>query len=89
MNKSFIRLKLKMLLLVALGVLAAGCVGLLALDFLIDGVLQDPFADLFVWIARHWFGQTLEEALHDYETCVQGNKPYLLAGVHAGDMPLV
>ncbi|MCI8539840.1 MAG: HAMP domain-containing histidine kinase [Oscillospiraceae bacterium] len=80
MKKRFIRLKLKMLLMVVLGALAAGGVGLLALDFLIDGVLQDPFANLFVWIARHWFGQTLEESLQLYQSCIQANKPYLLTG---------
>lgn len=80
MKKRFIRLKLKMLLMAVLGALAAGGIGLLALDFLIDGVLQDPFASLFIWIARHWFGQTMEEALSFYQTCVRDNKPYLLAG---------
>lgn len=80
MNKGFTRLKLKMLLMVALGALAAGCAGLLILDLVVDGVLQDPFADLFVWISRHWFGQSLEEALAAYQLHIRDNKPYFLAG---------
>lgn len=82
MNKRFTRLKLKMLLLVALGTLAAAGLGMLGLTLLVDGVLQDPFADLFIWIARHWFGQTLEEALEYYQLYIRNNKPYFLnAGV--------
>ena len=80
MNKRFTRLKLKMLLMVVLGALVAGGVGLVALDLLIDGVLQDPFADLFIWIARHWFGQSLEEALELYQHYIRDNKPHFLTG---------
>lgn len=80
MNKRFTRLKLKMLLMVVLGALAAGGIGLVALDLLVDGVLQDPFADLFIWITRHWFGQSLEEALELYQHYIRNNKPYFLTG---------
>jgi len=73
-NKKYTRLKLKMLLLVLLGSLAAGAVGLFLLDVVVDGVLQDPFARGFVALAQNLFGQTEKEALEVYRQWVRGNK---------------
>lgn len=80
MNKGFTRLKLKMLLWVVLVGLVAGSLGLLLLDWLVDGVLQDPFARAFVWVARHWLGVGLDEANQLYHIYIQNNKSLFLAG---------
>ena len=63
MGKKYTRLKLKMLLMVALGAAAAAALGLFLLEVVVDGLLQDPFARGFVWVAREVFGHTQEEAL--------------------------
>ena len=78
MKRNYTRLKLKMLLLVALGALLAGAAGLFLVDVAIDGVLQDPFANGFVWGAQTLFGQTREEALELYQRYVRNNKQEIL-----------
>ena len=80
MNKGFVRLKLKMLLWVMAGTVAAALVGLFLLEVVMDGVLQDPVANLFLWVSRHWFGRTEAEALDLYQVYVRNNKPYVLTG---------
>ena len=62
MKGKYTRLKLKMLLLVVLGTLAAGAAGIFLLEVVIDGVLQDPFARFFLWVAQALFGQSQEDA---------------------------
>ena len=74
LNKRFIRLKLKMLLLVVAGTVVAGGLWLVLLDGL-DGVLRIPAADIFVWLCRHWFGHSPEESMALYEQHIQANKP--------------
>jgi two-component system sensor histidine kinase VanS len=80
MKKRFVRLKLKMLLLVLLAALAAGGVGVLLLDQFINGAFQDPATRLFLWVSQHWFGQSPEESLRLYQQGVLENKPYLISG---------
>ena len=78
MGKKYTRLKLKMLLMVALGAAAAAALGLFLLEVVVDGLLQDPFARGFVWVAREVFGHTQEEALDLYQQIIRNNKPMIL-----------
>lgn len=78
MGKKYTRLKLKMLLLVVLGAAAAGAVGIFLLEVVVDGLLQDPFARGFVWVAREIFGNSQEEALDLYQTLIRNNKTMIL-----------
>ena len=78
MVKKYTRLKLKMLLLVVLGAAAAAAVGLFLLEVVVDGLLQDPFARGFVWVAREIFGHSQEEALDLYQQIIRNNKPIIL-----------
>ena len=78
MVKKYTRLKLKMLLLVALGAAAAAAAGLFLLEVVVDGLLQDPFARGFVWVAREIFGHSQEEALDLYQQIIRNNKPIIL-----------
>ena len=78
MNQRFVRLKLKMLLFVVVGTVLAGGLGLLVEEYLVDGLLQDPFANAFVWVARHWMGRSLEESLQLYDTLIRANKPAIV-----------
>ena len=66
MDKRYARLKRKMLLLVVAGTLAALAVGMLLLHTVVDGVLQDPFARAFLWVAQNLFGQDEAAALELY-----------------------
>ena len=79
MDKRYARLKRKMLLLVVAGTLAALAVGMLLLYAVVDGVLQDPFARAFLWVAQHLFGQDEAAALELYQQTVRNQKPGLLA----------
>lgn len=78
-KRTYISLKLKMLLLVVLGTAAAAAAGLLLLEVLVDGVLQDPFARAFVWGAQTFFGQTELEALDTYQLCLRNHKREILS----------
>ena len=78
MGKKYTRLKLKMLLLVVLGAAAAGAVGIFLLEVVVDGLLQDPFARGFVWVAQEIFGNSQEEALDLYQTLIRNNKTMIL-----------
>ena len=79
MDKRYARLKRKMLLLVVAGTLAALAVGMLLLHTVVDGVLQDPFARAFLWVAQNLFGQDEAAALELYQQTVRNQKPGLLA----------
>jgi len=67
-----------MLLLVAAGALLAGMAGLFLVNVAIDGVLQDPFANCFVWGAQTLFGQTRTEALELYQLYIRNHKQEIL-----------
>ena len=58
MNPRYTRLKLKLLLMVVAGTLAAAALGLFLLEFVVDGLLQQPFAKAFLWFAQRLFGQS-------------------------------
>ncbi len=74
MEQKYTRLKLKLLLFVVAGTLAAAAAGLFLLEFVVDGLLQDPFARLFVWVAQTLFGQSGDRALELYQTYVRAHK---------------
>ena len=74
MEKRYTRLKLKMLLLVVAGAAVASAVGLFLEDVVIDGLLQDPFAHLFVWVGTHLFGQSTGAALDAYQRYIRSYK---------------
>ena len=74
MEQKYTRLKLKLLLFVVAGTLAAGLVGWFLLEFVVDGLLQDPFARFFVWVAETLFGQSESRALELYQTYVRAHK---------------
>ena len=78
MHRKYIRLKLKMLLLVVLGTLIAGAVGIFLLEVVADGILQDPFARFFLWAAVNLFGQSREAAAELYQTLIRDNKQEIL-----------
>jgi two-component system sensor histidine kinase VanS len=74
----YTRLKLQMLLLVVIGTVVAGAVGIFLLEVVVDGVLQDPFAKLFLWGAERVFGRTEADALALYQTHIRANKQEIL-----------
>ncbi len=81
-GKRYTRLKLKMLLLVVVGSLAASGVSLFLLDVLVDGILEDPFARFFVWVATSLFGQDRTGALDLYQHYVRNYKElYIVLGM--------
>lgn len=77
-KKKYTRLKLKMLLLVVVGTMLAGAVGIFLLEVVVDGVLQDPVARVFVWGAQTLFGHTAQEALDLYQLYIRNHKPEIL-----------
>lgn len=74
----YTRLKLKMLLLVIGGSLVAMLLGLLLLRTVVDGVLQDPFAQIFVWAAQNVFGKSRTEATLLYQESIQDHRQDIL-----------
>lgn len=74
----YTRLKLKMLLLVIVGTIIAGGIGIFLLEVVVDGVLQDPFARLFLWGAQNIFGKTTAEAMNLYQLHIRDNKQEIL-----------
>lgn len=74
MEQKYTRLKWKLLLLVVAATAAAGIAGWLILRYVVDGLLQDPFARAFVWLAESLFGQTEERALELYQLYVRARK---------------
>lgn len=73
-QKKYTRLKLALLLRVLAGTLAALFLGALILEYLVDGLFEDPFARGFVWAVQALFGQSREMALELYQTYVRGLK---------------
>ncbi len=74
MPKRYTRLKVNMLLLVVLGTLAALGVGLFLKEVVIDGLLQDPFARGFLWVAQNLFGCDAAGAMDLYQQVIRGHK---------------
>ena len=74
----YTRLKVNMLLLVIAGTVIAAGLGLFLLEVVVDGVLQDPFARLFLWGSQHIFGKTETEAISIYAAHIRGNKQEIL-----------
>ncbi|MGN0968072.1 MAG: vancomycin resistance histidine kinase VanS, partial [Oscillospiraceae bacterium] len=82
MEQKYTRLKLKLLLFVVAGTLAAGLAGWFLMEFVVDGLLQDPFARFFVWVTQTLFGQSEDYALELYQTYVRAHKnDYINAAV--------
>lgn len=74
MEQKYTRLKLSLLLRVLAGTLAALALGGLVLEYLVDGLFEDPFARGFVWAVQTLFGQSRETALELYQTYVRDLK---------------
>ena len=71
-------MKLKLLLLVAVGTVAAGAAVLVLVDVILGGVLQDPFYRLFSLVCRSIFGAGEEETAALYQTYVIANREIFL-----------
>lgn len=80
MERKYTRMKLKLLALVVGGTLAACLVGWFLLEFVVDGLLQDPFARFFIWIAQTLFGQSEDRALELYQLWFRDHKSAYLNG---------
>ena len=80
MDRTYVRLKLKLLLWVVLGTLAAVLAGAFLVDVVLEGALGDPVYRLFVWVAGALFGQSPEKADLLYQTHVRANRPLVAAG---------
>ena len=80
MDGKYTRLKLKLLLWVVLGALAAALAGVFLVDVVLDGIFQDPIRRLFIWTAGALFGQSPENAALLYQQYVQANKPIVVTG---------
>ena len=78
MERKYTRLKWKLLLMVVAGTLAAGAAGWLILKYVVDGLLQDPFARVFVGLAETLFGQTEERALELYQVHIRAHKAHYI-----------
>ncbi|MBS6218353.1 MAG: HAMP domain-containing histidine kinase [Clostridiales bacterium] len=63
-----------MLLVVVAGAAVASALGLFLEDVVIDGFLQNPFAQLFVWIGTHLFGQSTAASLDAYQLYIRNYK---------------
>ncbi len=74
MEQKYTRLKISLLFRVLAGTLAALLVGALIMEYLVDGLLQDPFARGFVWAVQTLFGQEEIYALELYDKYVRDLK---------------
>ena len=74
MKKRYARLKAKMFLLGVIGTVIAVALGLFFLEYVVDGLLQDPIARGFLWVAQSIFGATQEEAQQIYQHYVREQK---------------
>lgn len=79
MKNKYIRLRLRLLLTVLISTLVAALLIWLAVELLIDGVLQEPFAQAFVSIVQSLFGQTKESALDLYHQTIRSHKALYIA----------
>ncbi len=81
MTNDFSKLKRKMLLWVILTVIISIIVLGLIMELLIDGILQAPFADGFVFFARNLLRLREAEAISLYQRLFRSNKEaWILAG---------
>ena len=76
MRQKYTRLKLRLLLTVILATVVSVALAWLLLELLVDGVLQEPFAENFVQIAQTLFGQSEEQALSVYHQYVRQQKAF-------------
>ncbi len=79
MKHNYTRLRLRLLLTVLLSTLAAAFLIWLAVELLVDGVLQEPFAEAFVSVVQSLFGQSEEAALNLYHRTVRSHKALYIA----------
>lgn len=79
MKHKYIRLRLRLLLTVLASTLVAALLIWLAVELLVDGVLQEPFAEFFVSIVQSLFGQSEEFALTLYHQTVRSHKALYIA----------
>lgn len=79
MKNNLRALKNRILLWVVLIPLLSMLIGLVVLTVFIDGLFQDPFAKLFLYICQKGFGFTDPDAINLYHTIFRDNKPLWLA----------
>ena len=79
MKHNYTRLRMRLLLTVLLSTLAAALLIWLAVELLVDGVLQEPFARAFVSVVQSLFGQSEKAALALYHQVVRNHKPLYIA----------
>lgn len=74
-------LKIKIFRNTLLMTVLAGITIFFIFNLLIDGILQDPFAEFFIRTLRHMFGMTRDEAIEWYKVIFRRNKTlYVLFG---------
>jgi two-component system sensor histidine kinase VanS len=78
-SRRFIRLKLKLLLYVVISSLTIWGIGLLFLQFVVDGLMKGGIRRAFYWLAQNWAGMGLYQAKKVYATYITANKPVILA----------
>ena len=74
MDMRYTRLKVKMLLLVVAGTLAALAAALLFWELVVDGLLQDPFSRSVLWVCQHLFGLDEAGAAQVYQEVFRDHK---------------
>ncbi len=74
MKSDFSKLKRKMILWVLLTAVLSLIVLWLLMKLLVDGILQDPFADGFLYLCRKLLGMGREEAILLYQRLFRNNK---------------
>ncbi len=79
MEHKYIRLRLRLLLTVLISTVVAALLMWLAVELLVDGVLQDPFARAFVSVVQSLFGQSEEAALDLYHQTIRSHKALYIA----------
>ena len=79
MKHHYTRLRLRLLLTVLLSTLAAALLIWMAVELLVDGILQEPFARAFVSVAQSLFGQSEQAALKLYHLTVRSHKALYIA----------
>ena len=79
MDMRYTRLKLKMLLLVVAGTLAALAAALFLWDQVVEGLLQVPFAQGAMWVAQHLFGMDEAAAVQFFQEVFRDHKGSWLA----------
>ena len=80
MKGKYVRLRLKLLLWVALGALGAALAAVLLADVVLGGAAGTLIYRLFVWAAGALFGQSPESADLLYQQYIQANRPLAVTG---------